>query len=154
MKSDFVSRVIYRCWQAKQVLFPKIDASLWKEARNTLPESWRPHLDRLRPSERAHVLRVYDAIKNCNQLSDNERTELILLALVHDLGKGITRHSIVFKALKVIFPISNAAHCIEGAKLLKRLGADKKLIRMVLRHHNENTTNDLLKKFQSYDDRL
>ncbi|GAB4284911.1 MAG: hypothetical protein Kow0029_31620 [Candidatus Rifleibacteriota bacterium] len=149
-----LNRIRYRCWQFKQVLFPKIDMEVWNEALNFLPQEWRKHLIKLRPSERAHVLRVYSAIKKADGISEEERSFLQKLALVHDIGKGVTRHSVFYKVAKVIFPISNAAHCIAGARLLKRLGADRTLVKMVLRHHSINNTNRLLMIFQSYDDNL
>lgn len=149
-----VDRILYRCWQFKQVLFPIIDPELWLEALDFAPANWRPHLKRLRRSERAHVLRVFAAIKVEADLEDVDRQKLLLLALAHDIGKGVTRHSIFFKVAKVIFPISNSAHCLAGAKLLRRLKAEKWLIRMVLRHHCQSPTNPLLKRFQEVDDRL
>ncbi|MDN5278097.1 MAG: hypothetical protein PWR01_2062 [Clostridiales bacterium] len=151
---NLFKRIGYRCWQFKQVLFPVIDQNLWHEAILALPSDWRPHLKKLRPSERAHVLRVYKAVKEDNSLTEKEKERLLILALVHDIGKGITRHSLWFKIAKVIFPVSNAAHCIEGALLLRRLGADRKLIRLVLRHHSTMQNDELLKKFQGFDDRL
>ena len=154
MLRTFLGRIRYRCWQFKQVLFPKIDAELWREALNFLPESWRLYLQRLRPSERAHVLRVYSAVKSDTVLEKNERELLMLLALAHDLGKGETRHSLLSKVAKVIFPVSNAAHCIAGARILRKLKADRQLVRLVLRHHQKDPSDLLLKKFQDYDDRL
>lgn len=154
MFAGILKRIRYRCWQFKQVLFPKIDADLWLEAKNALPKLWQKHFCRLRPSERAHVLRVYAAIKDDSSLAADEKQQLLVLALVHDIGKGVTRHSILFKVVKVIFPVSNAAHCIAGARLLKKLGAERSLIRLVLRHHSTKTENDLLRKFQGFDDSL
>jgi putative nucleotidyltransferase with HDIG domain len=150
----FFERILYRCWQFKQVLFPIIDQHLWLEALAFIPESWRPHLKRLRRSERAHVLRVFAAIKVEPDLEEADRRKLLLLALAHDIGKGVTRHSIFFKVAKVVFPISNGAHCLAGAKLLRKLGAENWLIRMVLRHHCDAPQNHLLKRFQAVDDRL
>lgn len=133
---------------------PKVDKELFNEARNFLPESWREHFDLLRPSERAHVLRVYSAIKNDAAIDEADRPKLLLLALAHDIGKGITRHGILFKVAKAVFPISNKAHCIAGARLLKKLKAPKWLIKMVLRHHSDCKNDRLLCIFQRFDDRL
>lgn len=151
---QLIKRIIYRCWQFKQVLFPKIDSDLWAEACEQLPAAWRPHFCRLRPSERAHVLRVYEAVKNDSQLKGPDREKLILLALVHDIGKGITRHGVFFKVAKALLPISNSAHCLAGARLLRKLGAESWLIRLVLRHHSQAVNNSLLAIFQHFDDRL
>jgi len=149
-----LGRIRYRCWQFKQVLFPRIDPALWQKALMFLPAEYRPYLEKLRPSERAHVLRVFEAVECAENISAEERQFLQLLALTHDLGKGVTRHSLFFKILKVIFPISNAKHCVEGARLLRMLKADRRLIRLVLRHHQNDTEDPVLKKFQSFDDRL
>ncbi len=136
------------------MLFPKVDPALWKEACEQLPAAWRPHFCRLRPSERAHVLRVYAAVKNDSLLKGEERRKMILLALVHDIGKGITRHGVIFKVAKVLLPIRNSAHCLAGSRLLKKLGAKSWLVRLVLRHHSQAKKNSLLDKFQRLDDRL
>lgn len=150
---NFLKVAMYRIWQFKQTLFPKIDQELWKEARSILPETWRCHFDKLRASERAHVLRVYSMIIQNTSIEDVNREEIILFALVHDIGKGITRHSIFFKVAKVVLPISNRAHCIAGAKLLKHLGADMKLVKRVLRHHDKPPIDSLVEQFQQIDDR-
>lgn len=154
MIEKLLGRICYRCWQFKQVLFPKIDEKILHEALEFAPPCWRPYLMRLRPSEQAHVLRVFAAVKTEPGLSDDERQVMLQLALAHDIGKGVTRHSLFFKIVKVFFPISNAAHCIAGARLLRRLRADPNLIRMVLRHHQLKVSQPLLEKFQKIDDRL
>lgn len=147
-------RVRYRCWQFRQVLLPKIDPQIWHEAMLFAPAAWRPHLKKLRLSERAHVIRLYTAIKQDSSLAEPERESLLRLALAHDIGKGVTRHSIFFKVAKVLFPISNGAHCLAGAKLLRQLKADNELVRRVLRHHRKQPSDMLLQKFQNFDDRL
>jgi predicted HD phosphohydrolase len=136
------------------LLFPKIDPDLWTEACERLPAAWRCHFCRLRPSERAHVLRVYAAVKNDSQLKGEERRKMILLALVHDIGKGVTRHGVVFKVAKVLLPIRNTAHCLAGAQLLKKLGAESWLQRLVLRHHSPADKNSFMARFKRFDDRL
>lgn len=150
---NFFKKIIYRIWQFKQTLFPIINNELWNEAKSKLPAKWQPHFERLRASERAHVLRVYKEAKSVKNLTTKDFNRLIKLALVHDIGKGITRHSIWFKVAKVLLPISNRAHCIEGAKLLKRLGAEKELIIQVLRHHEKSTNDQLLILLQRIDDK-
>jgi putative nucleotidyltransferase with HDIG domain len=152
--SNLFKRIVYRLWQFKQVLFPKYSQEQWFDAVNTMPVDCRQHLNRLRNSEKAHVMRVYNAIKEDQSIGEEERKELLKLALLHDIGKGVTRHTIFFKVAKVILPVKNTAHCIAGAKLLKKLGFEKHLLIMVLRHHEKNPANDLLKKFQTFDDRL
>lgn len=147
-------RLTYRIWQFKQVLLPKVDVREWHEALLFAPESWRPHLKKLRLSERAHVLRLYSAIKQDDSLLPGERDYLLMLALAHDIGKGVTRHSVFFKVAKVVFPISNAAHCLAGARLLRQLKAEHDLVRMVLRHHQKHPESAILRKFQDFDDRL
>lgn len=152
--SNLFKRIHYRIWQFKQVLFPKYSRKQWDDALNTMPSDCRQHLNRLRNSEKAHVMRVYNAIKEDQSISKPERIELLRLALLHDIGKGITRHSVFFKVAKVLLPIKNTSHSIAGAKLLKKLGFEKELVVMVLRHHEKNHANELLKKFQTFDDRL
>ncbi|MGM0598301.1 MAG: HD domain-containing protein [Candidatus Rifleibacteriota bacterium] len=152
--TNLFNRILYRIWQFKQVLLPKYSKKQWNDAVKTMPLDCHFHLNRLRRSEKAHVLRVYNAILEDKNISQFEKKTLLKLALLHDIGKGVTRHTIIFKVAKVLFPVKNTAHCIAGAKLLKKLGFEKKIVRMVLRHHEKNPTNDLLKRFQTFDDRL
>jgi hypothetical protein len=154
MLSCFIKRVVYRVWQFKQTLFPVVDESLWREALTILPDAWQTEMEKLRDSEKAHTIRVYKAIRKENFPNPETKKELLLLTLVHDIGKGITRHTIFFKVAKVLFPISPRGHCIAGAKLLRRLGADKQLVLRVLKHHEKKVSDPLLKTFQQFDDRF
>jgi len=86
-------------------------------------------------------------------LSETDRVELLELALVHDIGKAVTRPTLFFKVAKVLLPLANTEHCVAGAKLLKRLKQNRQLIRRVLRHHDEGSSDRILRLFQAYDDR-
>ena len=153
IKLQVIKRIIYRIWQFKQTIFPIVDNQLWQNITDKFPVTWQTYFKKLRPSEKAHILRVYREAKQIKCLSEQEYEELIELAITHDIGKSITRHSILFKVAKVILPISNHAHCIEGAKLLKKLGGNRKLIKRVLRHHDKNTKDKILLILQEIDDR-
>ena len=150
----FSGRVAYRVRQFFSVLFPRIDQELWREARDRLPPTWRKPFDRLRPSETAHVIRLYKTIKNDTNLGEADREELILLALTHDLGKGVTRPTLFEKVVKALLPIPNRAHPILGARILQRLGATATLIRRVRNHHRPAQKDRLLRIFQTYDNSL
>lgn len=152
MKPSIVTRVFYRIWQFKQVLFGRVDENEWRKAMATLPAAWGAQLNQLRPCEKAHTMRVYNAIDKDDKLDVVERQQLLRLALLHDIGKGITRHGVFFKVMKVLLPISGAAHCIAGARFLKKAGADRQIISRVLRHHKGIPGDEILQKFQYYDD--
>lgn len=152
MKPSIITRVFYRIWQFKQVLFARFDENEWRDAVATLPAAWGVQLNQLRPSEKAHTMRVYNAISKDDKLDDDERQQLLRLALLHDIGKGITRHTLLFKVMKVLLPISGAAHCIAGARFLQKAGADRQTVARVLRHHKGIAGDEMLRKFQYYDD--
>lgn len=146
-------RVVYRIWQFKQVLFPELQRCEWENAITRLPEPIKAELGRLRKSEKAHVMRVWSDINRDCRLSESERSELLELALVHDIGKAITRPTLFFKVVKVLLPLANTRHCIAGARFLKRLKQKPQLVRRVLRHHDETSSDMILRLFQTYDDR-
>lgn len=148
------SRITYRLWQFKQVLLPQLDHQQWESAIASLSKPLQSQLQLLKKSEKAHVLRVYQAIKAERGLTESLRDELLQLALLHDIGKSITRHGIIFKVLKVIFPIANTQHCVAGAKFLRRHGVGRGMIDKVLRHHQKNVADPVLRFFQEFDDRL
>jgi hypothetical protein len=149
----WLGRVGYRIRQFRSLLWPQVDLELWQEALAVLPVPWRSEVDRLRASEKAHVLRLYRAIKEDPDLPAGERADLLLLALTHDLGKVIERPGLVLRIAKVLLPLPNRAHPLAGAKLLRRLGAPRALVRRVARHHEPPGDDRLLALFQAFDNR-
>lgn len=148
------SRIRYRLWQLKQGLLPQLDMQQWQQALLGMPEPLHQQLQILKKSEKAHVLRVYMAIRTEPGLPESLRAELLQLALLHDIGKSIARHGLLFKALKVLFPIANTQHCVAGALFLKKNQVARVMVRRVLRHHDKNTGDKVLQLFQKFDDRL
>jgi len=146
-------RVVYRVWQFKQVLFPELQRREWENAISSLSEPIKAELGRLRKSEKAHIMRVWSDINHDGSLPESDRSELLELALVHDIGKAVTRPTLFFKVVKVLLPLANTEHCIAGARLLKRLKQKPQLVRRVLRHHDETSSDRILRLFQNYDDR-
>lgn len=150
----FFSRCRYRVQQFWSVFQPRIDEALLSEARNRLPEKWKPHFDRLSPSEKAHVLRLYKHISDDPLVDENDRGALIELALCHDFGKGVTRPMLFERVLKTLLPLPNQSHSIVGARILRRLNAPSRLIRRVRNHHRDPGNDRLLAFFQELDDSL
>ncbi|MBU1107618.1 MAG: HDIG domain-containing protein [Candidatus Riflebacteria bacterium] len=148
----WLRRVAYRLWQFKQTVLPRLDQSEWREAVRGFSQQLREHLNALRKSEKAHILRVYRAICADSQFVGEQRKEVLQLALLHDIGKAIIRSSVVLKVARVFLPIGRNDHCIAGARLLHRNGFDRKLVRRVLRHHTFEHDDILLQKFQQIDD--
>jgi putative nucleotidyltransferase with HDIG domain len=148
----WLKRVAYRIWQFKQTILPKLSAREWQDAVSELPEAVQGHLMTLKKSEKAHVLRVRRAIAESKRLNDEERQELLQMAMLHDIGKAIARSGLVMKVARVFFPISRNEHCVAGARLLHRLGFERKLVRRVLRHHTFDHQDRLLAIFQEIDD--
>ncbi|MFZ2956162.1 MAG: HD domain-containing protein [Candidatus Ozemobacteraceae bacterium] len=145
-------RAAYWLWKFWRTLHPVIDENRRVETRAHLPELWRPAFDRLLPPDQAHVIRLWKAIKEASELSEPDRAELLLLAVVHDLGKGITRPTIFERVAKALLPLPNSSHPIAGARLLKKWGAPRDLIRRVRFHHEPPGNDRLLALFQSFDD--
>lgn len=153
MIKNLVSRICYRVWQFKQVLLPRLDRMAWQKAISGLAPSLQRQLAILKKSEKAHVMRVYQDVYSDRALDEQTRLLLLELALLHDIGKTITRPTILFKVAKVLFSFANTEHCLEGARFLRRQGQQRPLIRRVLRHHDVSTSDQVLKLFQMYDDR-
>ncbi len=151
MLSHFLSRIAYRFRQLRSVLCPKVDENLLAVARNRLPREWRKPFDRLLPSEKAHVLRLFRTISSDPALEEDDRSDLLILALTHDIGKSITRPSLFERIVKALLPIPNRSHPILGARILRRLGAPPLLVRRIARHHLPPGNDRLLKLFQGYD---
>ena len=153
MLKRLLTRVLYRIWQFKQVLLPRLDHRKWQAAIAELDPQVRDQLAALKKSEKAHIMRVYDDISNDACLQPEIRKCLLNLALLHDIGKSVTRPSLLFKVAKVLLPIANHEHCLAGARLLRQFRQDRQLIRRVLRHHDSRVSDAALQLFQKYDDR-
>lgn len=131
---------------------PTFDCHRWHKAISVLDVPLQKQLELLKKSEKAHILRVYQAVCDDPALDSCSRHDLILLALLHDIGKTITRPSLLFKITKVFFNCANTEHCVAGARILRRHRQNSTLIKRVLRHHDSNTEDLLLCAFQKYDD--
>lgn len=152
MIKSFIERCRYRFWQFKQVLMPVLDVKAWQEATSELDAPLRAQLNRLRKSEKAHVMRVYRAVCADQGFDARSRADLLKLALLHDIGKSITRPSIFYKVAKVLLGLTDNSHCLAGARFLRASRQNRLLIRRVLRHHDRNSDDALLRAFQLIDD--
>jgi len=148
----WLKRVAYRLWQFKQTVLPKLDRAAWHKAVCSLPQPVQAHLASLKKSEKAHILRVYRAVSVSRKINDEQRNELLQMALLHDIGKAIIRSGVFMKVARVFLPVGRNQHCIAGARLLHRLGFERSLVRRVLRHHTFNHGDPLLQVFQQIDD--
>lgn len=146
-------RVCYRTWQFRQSLLAEISVVEWKIAISELSKPLQEQLNRLRKSEKAHTIRVWSEVQKMKTLDCVTRKELMQLALLHDIGKSITKPTLFSKIVKVLFSLSDNQHCIKGALFLKRQKLDKKLVIRILRHHCKNIDDDILCLFQTIDDR-
>ena len=147
-------RVAYRLRQFRSVFVPPVDRALLEEALRLLPRRWRVPVRRLRPSEQAHVLRLYRAIAAATDLEDQDRRDLLVLSLVRDVGKTVTRPSLLTRIVMTVLPIPKNAHPALGARIMHRLGASAQLCRRIRRHHRDPGDDRLLALFQRYDDSL
>jgi len=145
-------RICYRCRQFWSILFPEVDEQLWNEAVVCIPVRWQKAVAKLRPSEKAHILRLYKAIRADKTLKEEERRGLIALALVHDIGKIVTKPGLIVRVVMTLLPVPKNSHPIMGVRILRSLGASHCLLKRVRRHHEDPGTDQLLTKFQMFDD--
>ncbi len=129
-----------------------MDRKAWKNAADKADDKLKPLLEKLGKAEKAHTLRVLELISKDNNLTEDLKKELSFFALVHDIGKAITKPSLVFKVAKVIFRLSSDAHCIAGCRAVWHLTHDKKLALRILKHHVKPNVDAFLATFQKYDD--
>lgn len=149
--TGWIDRVLYRIRQFFSVVSPEVDEALVAVAQQHLPESWRPVFLRLGRSEMAHVLRLFRRIRDEKTLPESDREDFLQLALIHDIGKTISRPRLWERILKTLLPLPNNAHPIVGARLLKRMGASATLVRRVRRHHEPPFGEAFLERFQQFD---
>jgi len=151
---NLLRRFYYRCRQFQSVLWPAVDAGELASAREILPAAWRKPFDALGLSEKAHVLRLVRQIRAARDISEDERRELLLLAVTHDLGKTVTKPLLWERVLRTLFSLPNEAHPSQSARILRELGAPRNLIRRARHHHHPAGEDRLLALFQKFDDNL
>ena len=147
-----IDKILYRCWQFYKAILPRLDRKAWRNAADKADDKLKPLLEKLGKAEKAHTLRVLSLISKDNNLAEDLKAELSDFALVHDIGKAITKPSLVFKVAKVIFRLSSDAHCIAGCRAVWHLTHDKKLALRILKHHVKTNSDPFLVAFQKYDD--
>ncbi len=146
------NRILYRCWQFYKALFPNLNIDLWQREKNKADSRLVSLLEKLGKAEKSHTLRVIELIEKDEGLDSSLKAELSDFALVHDIGKAITKPSLFFKVAKVILKLSSDAHCIAGCRAVWHLTHNKKLALRILKHHVKPNPDNFLKKFQEYDD--
>ena len=150
---NLLDKIIYRSWQFYKAIFPNLNRNKWKKAFEESDDRVKPLLEKLGKAEKAHTLRVMDYITEDNNLEDGLKSELLDFALVHDIGKAITKPSLAFKVAKVLFRLSSDAHCIAGCKAVWHLTHNKKIALRILKHHVKPNNDPFLVTFQKYDDK-
>ena len=153
MKESFFHHFYYRCWQFYKAVLPDFASEDWEKAKKRSYSRLLPLLDKLGKAEKAHVLRILAYISEDTGLSSEEKELLSGFALVHDIGKAITKPSLAFKVAKVLFKLNGNAHCITGARAVWKLTRNKSLAVRVLRHHEKPGRDKLVSLFQLYDDK-
>jgi putative nucleotidyltransferase with HDIG domain len=144
----------YRLWQVKQELKPRLCEKAWENATADLSPELKAAVEKHNITEKAHLLRVYEAIAKDSTFEKNCKDLYLKLALVHDIGKTEMRLCLFFKVVKAFFNYDFAKHDIRGAKMLRNLGCSEELASLVENHHNKSTKNEALAKFQYYDNTL
>ncbi len=148
-----IKRVLYRCWQFYKAVFPDFNYKRWEKVLEGADKRLIPLLNSLGKAEKSHTLRVIDLINNDDSLNSVLKKELSDFALIHDIGKAITKPSLFFKVAKVILKLSSDSHCIAGCRAVWRLTHNKELALKILKHHIKPNPNSFLDIFQRYDDR-
>ena len=148
-----LDNVKYRFWQFYKAVFPNLNKSKWEKALCNADKRLIPLLNQLGRAEKAHTLRVIEFINSDSSLNNDIKKELADFALVHDIGKAITKPSLAFKVAKVILKLSSDAHCIAGCRAVWHLTHNKELALRVLKHHIKPNSDSFLDIFQKYDDK-
>ncbi len=151
-EQPFHKRFVYRCWQFVKAVNPQLDSVAWEKACNSADPRLQQLLNTLGKAEKAHTLRVLQYINNDNGISVEQKKELSEFALIHDIGKAITRPSLAFKVAKVLFKLNGNAHCIAGARAVWHLTKNKQMALRVLHHHKKAAAEAFITAFQKYDD--
>ena len=147
-----IDKIIYRCWQFYRAVCPNLDIHLWEQTKSKADSRLIPLLDKLGNAEKSHVLRILKLIEEDKSLNSELKRELSDFAIIHDIGKAITKPSLFFKVAKVILRLSSDAHCIAGCRAVWHLTHNKKLALRILKHHIKPNTDFFLRQFQQYDD--
>ncbi len=147
-----IDKILYRSWQFYKAIFPNLDLNKWEKYLIQADQKLVPLLNRLGNAEKAHTLRVLELIYNDETVDSKLKKDLTNFALVHDIGKAITKPSLFFKVAKVLLRLSSDAHCIAGCRAVWHLTHDKKLALRILKHHVKPNSDSFLEKFQKYDD--
>ena len=148
-----IDKILYRCWQFYKAVLPRFNQKVWEQALNQADIRLKPLLQNLGKAEKAHTLRVLYYIEKDNSLSSELKKELSDFALIHDIGKAITKPSLAFKVAKVLLKLSSDAHCIAGCRAVWHITHNKKLALRILKHHIKPNEDPFLTSFQYYDDK-
>ncbi len=147
-----IKKILYRSWQFYKAIFPNLNKEKWENTLIKADKNLIPLLNQLGKAEKAHTLRVLALIEKDKSLDSELKIELSDFAIVHDIGKAITKPSIFFKVAKVLLKLSSDAHCIAGCRAVWHLTHNKKLALRILKHHIKPNSDSFLKTFQKYDD--
>ncbi len=147
----FLDTILYRTWQFYKALFPDLDLQLWQEIKKKVDPKLVPLLEGLGKAEKSHTLRVLKLIEEDKDLPKELKTELSEFAIIHDIGKSITKPTLLFKVCKVLFRLSSDAHCIAGSRAVWHITHNKKQAIRILRHHVCPNQDSFLLHFQKYD---
>ena len=147
-----IDKILYRSWQFYKAIFPNLDLNKWENYLIKADQKLVPLLNQLGNAEKAHTLRVLELIYNDETVDSKLKKDLTNFALVHDIGKAITKPSLFFKVAKVLLRLSSDAHCIAGCRAVWHLTHDKKLALRILKHHVKPNSDSFLEIFQKFDD--
>ena len=145
-------RIKYRVWQFFNELFPKYNQNDWEKALSFAPKQLITILETHKTVEKAHIIRVFNAVCNSSDFSKEKHDLFKTLAVIHDIGKTQKRLSLPMKVVKVLFGYDLANHCETGAEVLRQNNCQAELIELVRKHHDTNTQDKDLAAFIKIDD--
>ncbi|WP_138207501.1 HDIG domain-containing metalloprotein [Haloimpatiens lingqiaonensis] len=116
--------------------------------------------EKLKVYEQKHCINVArDLVNHCKELNINYNDELIVAALLHDIGKIECSLNLIDKsALVILDKISRGKikkyeknkkvdiyynHPEKGYNILKKMGEKNRILFLVKNHHNNDISNDL-----------
>jgi putative nucleotidyltransferase with HDIG domain len=149
-----IMRILYRVRQFWQVLTADSNSQNLDQARQVLSSGQMDLFMRLQPGERAHSLQILQQL--CVQGEEN--SDLLIAALLHDIGKSVhplrLRERVVIVIAKTLFPnrirawgqgeperwrrpfVIAEQHGTWGAEMAAQAGVSALTASIIRRHHD------------------
>lgn len=119
--------------------------------------------------DKLHCIRVAKTVQLCKYKEDiNLKNKLVKIALIHDVGKSVTKYTIIHRVILVLikktyknkkfnFSWRKADiyynHAEIGYNILKQYGFDEDILFVVKNHHNKDENDKMVKLLMKCDEK-